>query len=138
MRDADLHTDGWCLEDGEAYHASAPDTFAIPSRADRENLWPGDLVKLIFRIQVDSAKGPVAFERMWVLVRERRPDGYLRVRDNDPSSIGENEELWSGSELPFRARHVIAIDRGDAETRVLALQEPRRRWPGSQAGGGQP
>ncbi|MCJ1962802.1 hypothetical protein [Novosphingobium mangrovi (ex Hu et al. 2023)] len=27
MREPDLQVDGWCLDDGEVYHAAAPDTF---------------------------------------------------------------------------------------------------------------
>ncbi|WP_379488720.1 hypothetical protein [Novosphingobium soli] len=129
MREPDLQIDGWCLEDGEAYHANAPTTFWIPELKDRENLQPGDLVKLIFQISVDNPDEPVAIERMWVLVRERQPTGFFGLLDNDPSSIGENDEFWSGIELPFQPRHVIDIARGDSNTLALALREPRRDWP---------
>jgi hypothetical protein len=77
MREPDIEVDGWCLDDGEAYHAEAPDTFWIPGRESRESLEPGDLAKLIFRFNVDDAEETVAVERMWVLVRERVPGGYL-------------------------------------------------------------
>tara|TARA_R110000787_G_C13179494_1_gene421674 strand:+ start:166 stop:561 length:396 start_codon:yes stop_codon:yes gene_type:complete len=128
MREPDLQIDGWCLEDGEVYHADAPSTFWIPEREDRENLQPGDLVKLIFQISLDDPDEPIAVERMWVLVRERLPEGFLGLLDNDPSAIGENDEFWSGIELPFQTRHVIDIDRGDNSTLALALREPRRSW----------
>ncbi|QVM84535.1 hypothetical protein [Novosphingobium decolorationis] len=133
MREPDLQVDGWCLDDGEVYHAAAPDTFWIPSLGERENLAPGDLVKLIFRIQVDCPDEPVAVERMWVLVRARYDGGFLGLLDNDPSSIRENDTFWSGIELPFQPCHVIDIDKGDAKTRALAQSTPRRRWPGAQA-----
>ncbi|GAM04502.1 hypothetical protein [Novosphingobium sp. MBES04] len=70
---------------------------------------------------------------MWVLVRARYDGGFLGLLDNDPSSIRENDTFWSGIELPFQPRHVIDIDKGDANTRALAQSTPRRRWPGAQA-----
>ncbi len=117
------------MDEGEEYHREAPDTFWIPEREVREGLRQGDLAKLIFRISVDNAEEPVAVERMWVLVRERIPGGYLGILDNDPDAIEENEEFWSGIELPFAPRHVINIDERDGNTIALASQEPRRRWP---------
>jgi len=128
MREPDFQADGWCLEDGEAYHKAAPDTFWIPDREKREALQPGDLAKLIFRISVDNPDGNVAVERMWVLVRERTPTGYLGLLDNEPDAIAENDEFWIGTELPFSAKHIINIEDRDANTIALANQEPRRRW----------
>lgn len=129
MREPDFQTDGWCLEDGEAYHAEAPDTFWIPDQRSRESLQPGDLAKLIFRISVDNADENVSIERMWVLVRECIPGGYLGILDNEPDSISENDELWLGTELPFAAKHIINIEVKDANSIALAREEPRRRWP---------
>jgi uncharacterized protein YegJ (DUF2314 family) len=130
MREPDFDIDGWCIEDGEAYHAEAPDTFWIPERDRRESLEAGDLAKLIFRINVDNADGNVAVERMWVLVRERTADGYLGVLDNEPDAIAENDEFWLGTELPFSAKHVINIEQRDANTIELASKEPRTPWLG--------
>ncbi|RYE66459.1 MAG: hypothetical protein EOO81_11470 [Oxalobacteraceae bacterium] len=130
MREPDFDLDGWCLEDGEAYHTEAPDTFWIPEQPRREGLEAGDLAKLIFRISVDNADGNVAVERMWVLVRERTTDGYLGVLDNEPDAIAENDEFWLGTELPFSAKHVIDIEERDANTIELASKEPRTRWLG--------
>ncbi|NRP71732.1 hypothetical protein ILFOPFJJ_02622 [Ensifer psoraleae] len=131
MRKPDFDTDGWCLDDGEEYHRAAPERFWIPDLEAREGLQPGDLVKLIFRISVDDPEAPVSVERMWVIVRERVPGGYLGILDNNPEAIEENEEFWSGIELPFEARHVINIDKRDANSIAIAVQEPRRRWPNS-------
>jgi hypothetical protein len=130
MREPDFDIDGWCLEDGEAYHTAAPHTFWIPERQRRESLEVGDLAKLIFRISVDNAAENISVERMWVLVRERTPDGYLGVLDNEPDAIAENDEFWLGTELPFSAKHVINIDERDANTIAHALEEPRTRWSG--------
>lgn len=128
MREPDFTIDGWYLEDGEARHAEAPDTFWIPDRHRRESLEAGDLAKLVFRISVDNADENVSVERMWVPVRERTPDGYLGVLDNEPGAIAENDEFWPGTELPFSAKHVINIEERDTKTIALAREAPRRRW----------
>lgn len=128
MREPDFDDDGWCLEDAEKANREAPDTFWIPPLEKREALQQGDLVKLIFRISVDNEEEPVAVERMWVLVRGRVGDQYLGILDNDPYAIDENDKLWSGVELPFLARHVIAIDPGNEDTLARALAPPSRYW----------
>jgi hypothetical protein len=128
MRLPDFEVDGWCLDDGEEYHLAAPDTFWIPDLKDRESLQPGDLVKLIFRISVDNAEEPVAVERMWVVVRERVGNEYLGILDNDPTAIYENDEFWSGIELPFNVRHIINIDMSNDATMEIAGRLPKRRW----------
>ncbi|SJM28557.1 MULTISPECIES: DUF2314 domain-containing protein [Mesorhizobium] len=129
MREPDFQLDGWCLDDGEEYHRASPNTFWIPDSHEREGLQPGDLAKLIFRISVDDENEPVAVERMWVLVRERIDGGYLGVLDNDPYAVAQNDELWSGVELPFSARDVIDIRERDEKTIALAAQTPKKRWP---------
>jgi hypothetical protein len=129
MRGPDFELDGWCLDDGEAYQREAPETFWLPDLASREGLQAGDLVKLIFRIAVDNEDEPVSVERMWVLVRGKEGDRYFGILDNDPFAIEENDELWSGIELPFAARHVIDIDPADDATRAKAAEAPKRQWP---------
>jgi len=42
------------LDDGEALHEEAPETFYIPPREQRANLQPGQIVKLVFRIEHDE------------------------------------------------------------------------------------
>jgi hypothetical protein len=42
IREADFELDGWCLEDGEARHREAPETFWIPALADRGRLGLGE------------------------------------------------------------------------------------------------
>lgn len=126
MREPDFEHDGWCLEDGEELHREAPETFWLPELKDRQSLQPGDLVKLIFRISVDNEEEPVAVERMWVIMRERVGEHYLGILDNDPYAIEENEEFWSGIELPFAPRHVIDIDRADVAEASQPVPLPRR------------
>ena len=129
MREPSSELDGWDLDNGEEYHAAAPATFWIPPRSERENLQVGDYAKLIFRISLDSEDDPCSVERMWVLVRGRIGDCYFGILDNEPDGIEENEELWLGTELPFRAEHVINIIAADKESVDLARRPPRRAWP---------
>jgi hypothetical protein len=129
VREPHFDRDAWCLEDGEALHREAPVTFWIPDLKRREALQPGDFAKLVFRISVDNDEEPVAVERMWVLVRGRVGEHYFGILDNDPYAIEENEEFWSGIELPFAARHVIDIDAADDASRAEAAEPPRRTWP---------
>lgn len=86
------------------------------------------MAKLIFRISVDDSREPIAVERMWVIVRERVGVLYLGVLDNEPSAIAENEKIWVGTEIPFSAHHVIAIEERDATTIAIAQKPPRQRW----------
>jgi uncharacterized protein YegJ (DUF2314 family) len=109
MKEPDFEVDGWCLEDGEERHRVNPHSFWIPNREDRERLRQGDLAKLIFRISLNDEAEPVATERMWVIVREHSSEGYIGVLDNEPRSISENEWFWRGTEVPFKAQHVIDI-----------------------------
>jgi hypothetical protein len=129
MREPDFDRDGWCLDDGEEYHHAAPETFWIPAESDRNSLQPGDFAKLIFRISVDDADHPVAVERMWVLVRGRVGQQYFGMLDTNPDALAENEVLWSGVEVPFESRHVIAIIPADEASKALALTRPTRAWP---------
>ena len=129
MREPKWEVDGWQLDNGEDCHAAAPKTFWIPGREDRESLRVGDYAKLIFRIALDSDDDPCSVERMWVLVRGRIGDTYLGILRNEPDAIEENDELWLGTELPFRPEHVIDIQPADKESVDLARQPPRRPWP---------
>ena len=54
--------------------------------------------------------------------------GYLGILDNDPCSVAENDDFWSGIELPFGPQHVINIDERDDKTIALAAQGPKKRW----------
>jgi hypothetical protein len=119
MREPNFEKDGWCLDDGEQIHEGAPDTFFIPDLALRKRLQPGDFAKLIFRISVGGDE-PVSVERMWVIVRECVPGGYLGMLNNEPYAISENDTFWPGTELPFEYRHIIAIEHGNDKSRALA------------------
>jgi hypothetical protein len=119
MRPPDLLNDGWCLEDGEVLHQQAPKTFFIPDLALRKILRPGDFAKLIFSIAIEGEDAP-SVERMWAIIRQPTPGGYIGMLNNEPSSIPENDRLWLGTELPFDYRHIIAVERGSVESLALA------------------
>jgi hypothetical protein len=119
VRAPDLHKDGWCLLDGEQLNRDAPKTFHIPDLAVRRNLQLGDFAKLVFEIAVEGDKYP-SVERMWVVIRERTPSGYLGVLDNEPDCISENDSFWLGTEVPFDHRHIIAVQGSDEASVALA------------------
>ena len=130
MRAPGLETDGWRLLDGEEFHRRFPTTFEIPDLALRKVLRPGDFAKLIFEMKVADDEQP-AVERMWVIVREITPGGYVGMLDNEPTLIGKNDRLWLGSELPFDYRHIIAAQHGDESSAALAKAPVSIRWPRS-------
>lgn len=127
MRKPVFEIDGWCLDDGEQINREFPQTFLIPDLAGRKILQPGDYAKLIFRIAVEG-DDPVAVERMWVIVRELIPGGYMGMLDNEPDAISENSSFWCGVELPFEYRHIIAVEHATAESRALASLPPPIFW----------
>jgi len=128
MRAPSFEHDGWQLEDGEQLHRQAPATFEIPNLAVRQILEPGDFAKLVFRIALEGENNEAAVERMWVIVRERTPDGYLGILNNEPSLIEENGDFWLGAELPFEPRHIISVDHANAESLALAKAPPSIPW----------
>lgn len=91
------------LDNGEAMHAAAPATFYLPPLEIRTCLVPGDIVKLVFRIEHD---GEVDVERMWVIVRSTGPSGYVGALDNQPYCT---DELEPGTLVQFGPEHVIQI-----------------------------
>jgi|SRR6266850_1588690 len=93
----------YTLDDAEARHREAPNTFEIPSRAARENLLPGEIVKLLFRI---TSEGSVNVERMWVRIDERIDGDYLGTLDNDPRTT---QSFAAGTRVNFGPQHIIAI-----------------------------
>jgi hypothetical protein len=130
VRAPDFKNDGWCLDDGEEYHREAPETFWLPDLAVRMALRPGDFAKLIFRIAVEGDE-PVSVERMWVIVRECVPGGYVGMLDNEPDAIKENGEFWLGTELPFEYRHIIAVESANEESVALARAPAPIPWENS-------
>lgn len=93
----------YTLDNGEELNQEFPETFVIPPREERENLLPGELVKLIFRITLEEEQH---VERMWVLVKERKDNGYIGKLDNDPYCTTEPR---AGENVEFRPEHVIQV-----------------------------
>jgi hypothetical protein len=101
------------FENAEALAAMHPKSFFIPLREDREALFPGDYVKLIFRSEVPLQRGPWAGatgERMWVRVRdvEAHHQGgprYVGTLANRPAYI----DLEFGALIHFAPEHIIDI-----------------------------
>lgn len=89
------HMIQYSLDNSEKLNLEFPETFHIPARKQRENILPGELVKLIFRISFDEEEH---VERMWVIVKERKDNGYIGELDNDPYCTNE---LRSGDQLFF-------------------------------------
>jgi len=131
MRIPDFFVDGWCLEDGEEYHRAAPETFPIPDLEVRHILQAGDFAKLVFRIAVADDTDKEAFERMWVIVRNRTATGYMGILDNEPSAIAENDVFWRGSEFPFEPRHIIAVSHANEASRSIAALPAPIAWKSS-------
>lgn len=93
----------YTLDNGEELNREFPDTFWIPPRSERENLPPGELVKLIFRISLEEEQ---YVERMWVIVKERKANAYIGELDNDPYCT---TELRAGARVEFLPEHIIQI-----------------------------
>lgn len=73
-----------------------PATFSIPVRSLREELWPGDLVKLDF----DNC------ERMWVKISgQYATNDYFGVLINSPLHLG----LRQGDPIEFGPEHIMEI-----------------------------
>lgn len=79
-------------------------TFQIPSRTVRENLKPGDSVKLLFEFNMlpDGING----ERMWIKITEASGGRYKGKLDSYPAFI---TDLKCGDEIEFGPENVASI-----------------------------
>ena len=96
----------WHLSSGVECNRLYPDTFDIPSDADKAAIEPGDLVKAMF--EMNDGWG----ERMWVdvvKVKRRRIVGTLR---NEPIGI---PRLGFGDKVKVKFDHIIDITQPDAD-----------------------
>jgi hypothetical protein len=121
-----LEDHGFVLGNGEEYHARAPSTFYIPPREERENVQPGELVKLMFKYE-DGMDAPG--ERMWVVVTERTDEGYYGILANTPALVELDENYRWGIEVPFKPEHIINLEDADDETREWMKNGPTKPWP---------
>jgi hypothetical protein len=106
-----LEADGWALESGEERQARYGEEFWLPSREDRDNIRPGQSVRLLFQIEAVHENGvtDVGVERMWAVVVGRIGEYYRGILDNQPVSIDAGY-LDEGVEFLFKAEHVIGIE----------------------------
>lgn len=122
------------LEDVVQTHKNHPRTFSIPRSDERENLKPGQLVKLHFHLK-DGDPGAPEAERMWVEVIDAQNGKYRGELTNQPFFI---KSLSLGDEIKFEANHVTAVyfsseDEGwvDESKTVFCAEEILRddKWP---------
>ena len=106
----------WKLGSGVESNRRYPDSFRIPNASERENVQPGDYVKLMFGMR-DSWG-----ERMWVKVAERTKREYRGELSNQPYGI---PKLGCGDLVEFGPDHIIDIDQdaGHSEIRVKDVDE---------------
>lgn len=134
MRLPTLEEDFWALESGEDRHAAYPESFEIPSAADRALLKRGDAAKLLFNIECVDEHGNVGVEveRMWVVISEVSAPYYIGYLTNKPMSVEPDSDFYlvQDVEVPFLAEHIIEIDRPpDRFLDLLFSEPPRRSWP---------
>jgi len=106
---------GFTLTDGEEMNRANPISFWMPDRKERENVIPGDSVKVIITWAGDYGgfasngfEGGLT-ERMWCLVVEAADsNGVIAVKlDNVPLDGGASLEV--DSPLAIKAEHIIEI-----------------------------
>lgn len=111
MQLATYKKDHYELDNGEEINREYPDSFWIPEKEAREAIEPGDILKLIFRMEEKNGSDEVSVERMWVEVTNKQRDFYIGTLDNDPSG---SECVKCGQTVYFQSCHVIAIFEEDS------------------------
>ena len=101
----------YTLVNAEELQHENPETFWLPSKEDRENLQPGDHVKLIFN---DGAQR----ERMWVQVGSVTEKGYIGILWNNPILI----DLEHGDVIEFGVKHITEIEKA-GEVKIVDADE---------------
>lgn len=92
----------WRLGSGVKRNREFPDSFWIPSEDEKDNVRPGDVVKLMF----EQSDGWV--ERMWVGVeRVGRRRRWIGTLTNTPLGF---PRLQPGDKIRFRRKHIIDYD----------------------------
>jgi len=90
----------WRLESGVEQNSRYPETFWIPTAAEKDAIQPGSVVKLFFTMKDGWA------ERMWVKVEDIKPTHLVGTLDNDPVGI---PRLRAGRKLKFKRDDIINI-----------------------------
>ena len=101
-------------------------SFEIPTREEREDLWPGDLVKLVFE---------TIGERLWVNVLTRSDEdcakalpfqGVIESESLD-TSVHKGDKVDFGPEHVADIAHVILRKTRERHLRRLAGSDPGRK-----------
>jgi len=134
MRLPNLKDDFWELISAEMQHEKHPETFWIPTEAERHNVTRGQAVKLLFKVQLEDEDCEISYgvERMWLIVSDVICDYCIGILINEPSLFipSENDYLCYGAEIPFLAEHIADIDDPPKEYSDWQLnQPPERIWP---------
>ena len=112
-RQATLEDDGWALMDVVALNRVYPQRFPLAPAALRARLRPGDAAKLLFVLEAETPGGgtELLYERLWVVVTERRRGRYFGRLAHDSIQIEPEEDLYLrlGCEAPFGPEHVMDI-----------------------------
>ncbi|PVE70293.1 immunity protein Imm33 domain-containing protein [Priestia megaterium] len=100
----------WQLDNVYERNKESPYTFYKPSKAVTDKLKAGDLVKLVFFSDSDTAgyKG----ERMWVEITDRNKENFVGKLDNEPYHL---KGLKLGQILHFGTEHICDTEYEDDE-----------------------
>jgi hypothetical protein len=105
----------WYLENADALAAAHKYTFYKTPRDLIAKVKPGELVKLIFKLESADPDTPSG-ERMWVLVDSIEPDGTFKGRlNNEPQWI---TDLKLDDSVSFDASHIINTEHDDDDNLV--------------------
>lgn len=118
-----LEIDGWHLHSGVSLNQQHPDTFYLPTEAERRSVPVGHFAKLSFGITQDDKEEPEVGERMWVEILHRDGPYYIGSLANQPSCfvyvrgeegkeeymVDDEALLTFGSQVVFLPEHVIDI-----------------------------
>lgn len=89
----------WRLRNGVKLHEQYPETFWIPNEQVKNDIRPGDRVKLSFGLRGGG-------ERMWVEVNEVRGPKLVGTLWNHPAFI---PRLYAGDTIKFKRDHIIDV-----------------------------
>jgi hypothetical protein len=103
LRLAKLDRDKWELEDIAKSATEIVYDSPIPTKAKRQSLKEGTVVKLKFML---DEGGEIEIERMWVKVKGEDKGLYFAELDNDPFS----DVLKPGQLIWFHPNHVFQVD----------------------------
>lgn len=98
--------DHYELDNAEEIHREHPDSYWIPEKEVRESLKPGEVVKLVFRMEETKGSDDVSVERMWVEITNKHQGIYEGILDNDPSG---SECVKGGQTVYFQPFHIIDV-----------------------------